>query len=314
LKVSVIIPVKNRAHLLKETLESIVNQSLKPYEVIIVDDHSEDDLQLVLSASQFNITYLKSNRKGPGAARNIGFEKASGDYIQFFDSDDLMTHNKLEIQAEILKKTNADIVYGPFVKASQIRNNRWHQEDVIMQFKPLRNKHSLFDSIAKGWCPITQSVMFTKELVKRTGGWREDIFTHEDLDFWFRVAMLDPVCVHTNETGVLYRQHGIQLTNEKSNIEFFTKNHIQVLKDWRKTVEKKSNFLSRQYIKAKIELAQRSLLENKIGKKSSHFNVLLFRILNKVERSITRSNWERMHGVCASPELFDNIVKKVYTH
>src|SRR4051794_41025426 len=117
-KVSVIIPVKNRASLLPETLDNILNQSLKPYEIIIINDHSEDDLREVQNRYKNDVTFIDSKGTGPGAARNTGYEISTGDYIQFFDSDDLVTIDKLEEQARLLSSTGSGMAYCPHFKAS----------------------------------------------------------------------------------------------------------------------------------------------------------------------------------------------------
>ncbi len=98
-KVSVIIPVYNRAHIIMNTLDSIINQSYKNIEVIIVDDCSSDSEQLrqVIENYHINIVYIRHRKNlHGGAARNTGIEASSGDYIAFLDSDDLWAPNKIE--------------------------------------------------------------------------------------------------------------------------------------------------------------------------------------------------------------------------
>jgi glycosyltransferase involved in cell wall biosynthesis len=112
--VSVIIPVKNRAELLRKTLDNLLAQSKKPEEIIVVDDHSTDGIQLVIFDYITDCIFLNNKGKGPGAARNLGLSVATGKYIQFFDSDDLMTKNKLEVQAKILLTSDNGAVYCPY--------------------------------------------------------------------------------------------------------------------------------------------------------------------------------------------------------
>src|SRR6478609_5991539 len=117
MKVTVIIPVKNRAHLLPVTLDNVLGQTLTPYEVIVVDDYSTDNIEAVIKRYSKEVIFTKSKGRGPGGGRNTGLEIATGNVIQFFDSDDLMTKNKLQVQSTVLHKRNVDFVYGPFVKA-----------------------------------------------------------------------------------------------------------------------------------------------------------------------------------------------------
>jgi glycosyltransferase involved in cell wall biosynthesis len=111
-KVSIIIPTYNRAHLILTTLESIRNQDYINWECLIVDDHSTDNSIAVISEfikkdNRFSLHIRPANRsKGANACRNYGFELSNGFYIQWFDSDDIMTQNHISslIKAIIVKK------------------------------------------------------------------------------------------------------------------------------------------------------------------------------------------------------------------
>ena len=180
MKISVIIPVKNRANLLAVTLSNILGQSLKPYEIIVVDDASTDNIKDVISHFESSVIFVRSFGNGPGAARNTGLGIATGEAIQFFDSDDLMTKNKLAVQALLLKERKGDFVYGPWVRASN-ENDAWKQLDVIMQYYPVP-KGLMKNHVLRGWCNITQSALFSHDLIKEVGLWREDFLTHEDYE------------------------------------------------------------------------------------------------------------------------------------
>jgi GT2 family glycosyltransferase len=142
--ISVIIPAYNRAGLIGETLRSLLNQTVQAKEVIIVDDGSQDgtaektleafenwkletgnwkndDGEQVSGNSTSNIPnptlkILRQANAGPGAARNRGLAEATGEFIHFFDSDDIAAPNKQEVQLRVLLDTGADIAYGPWVK------------------------------------------------------------------------------------------------------------------------------------------------------------------------------------------------------
>ncbi|MBC7451834.1 MAG: glycosyltransferase family 2 protein, partial [Cytophagales bacterium] len=184
MSISVIIPVKNRADLISDTLNSILNQSRPPHEIILVDDASTDTLKQVIEPYGERITYLKSRGQGPGAARNTGLAHARGEYIQFFDSDDIMSVNKLEVQASLLENnSDAGFVYGPYVAAREVEH-QWFASDVIMQYFPL-SQRPLQHMIAEGWCAITQSCLFDRKVIEKAGLWREDLMTHEDKEYWY---------------------------------------------------------------------------------------------------------------------------------
>ena len=110
--ISVVLPSYNRAHILPRAIESILGQTYKDIELIIVDDGSSDNTaEVVGSFSDSRIVYVRQENAGACAARNNGIAHARGDYIAFQDSDDIWHHDKLEKQLATLQNTGADIVF-----------------------------------------------------------------------------------------------------------------------------------------------------------------------------------------------------------
>lgn len=312
MNISVIIPIKNRAHLIGETLESIFSQTLPPSEVIVVDDGSEDDLVKGLGEYVSKVKLIKSDGSGPGAARNTGFRASCGKYIQFFDSDDLMSLNKLEVQSFALSNSKSQVAYGPYVVARKNDNSKWEQLDVIMQEKPLPSVNSFLDYTLRGWCSITQATLFKRKLLNQIGPWREDISTHEDLDFWIRVAQLEANPIHTPESLVVYRRHDHQLTSD-SNKAKYSSNNLSVLKSYTDLFNNTAvSFQTKFIMKSRILhlesfidksdlLAQRQIF----SRLDRDFIIYINRLRNKFERLFTNSNWERMHGISKTRMIDD---------
>lgn len=113
-KVSIIIPNYNRANLIGETLDSIVGQTYENWECIIVDDGSIDNsIEVISKYVEKDNRFLLFQRptdysKGANACRNIGMQKSKGDYIIFFDSDDLMMKNHVEAKLHFMTTQNLD--------------------------------------------------------------------------------------------------------------------------------------------------------------------------------------------------------------
>lgn len=108
-KISVIVPVYNLENYLDETIKSIVNQTFDDYEVIFVDDGSNDNsIKIIEKYPQ--ITLYKINHQGAGSARNFGFKKAKGDYILFLDGDDVFDKNYLSKMYQAAIEYQADLV------------------------------------------------------------------------------------------------------------------------------------------------------------------------------------------------------------
>lgn len=102
--VSVIIPTYNRAHLVSDAISSVLKQTYKNYEILVIDDGSTDETEHVIKHFNDKIRYIYQENKGAGAARNRGLKEAKGSYIAFLDSDDLWLDFKLELQVAIMVK------------------------------------------------------------------------------------------------------------------------------------------------------------------------------------------------------------------
>lgn len=106
---SIIIPVYNRAELLLKSLHSILSQNFQNFDVIIIDDGSKENIQLIIQDlldKHSNIKFFKQENKERGAARNYGIQLATGSYIVLFDSDDLMHPNHLQVLHSSIQKQN----------------------------------------------------------------------------------------------------------------------------------------------------------------------------------------------------------------
>lgn len=120
-KVSIIIPNYNRASLIGETIKSIKNQDYKDWECIIVDDHSTDNSieiieKYIFNDPRFRIYKRPFNRpKGANSCRNYGFEKSTGEFINWFDSDDLMATSHLSVLIEVIKGRDLHFAVGDSV-------------------------------------------------------------------------------------------------------------------------------------------------------------------------------------------------------
>jgi len=315
-KVSVIIPVKNRADLLRKTLDNLLRQSLPPHEIIVVDDHSTDNIRQVIFDYITEGIFLNNQGNGPGAARNLGLSVATGDYIQFFDSDDLMATNKLELQVKALEASGADMAYGPYVKAEETAEG-WLQKDVVMQWSAISTGLTLQDAILRGWNAITQACLFRREFLNRVPAWDEKLITHEDYLYLFRLSLENPRLIHVPEAGVLYRQHGAQSTDQETKNISRAKDRLQVLIEMRKELSsKESAWFSSMLFSGRLFQAYQFLKEagEDVRPFSGFVNAgdslcqQLYKIYNKQQRMKSGNAWEPMHGTSASPQHYKQIL------
>lgn len=111
--ISVVIPTYNRQNTIERCLDSVLNQTFPAYEIIVVDDGSNDrTLEIINQKYGKQVKIIKQNHKGAQAARNAGIKSATGEYIAFLDSDDEWVPNKLELQAQVLMKNPNAVVCG----------------------------------------------------------------------------------------------------------------------------------------------------------------------------------------------------------
>ena len=211
--ISVIIPNYNRGVLVAETIANMLGQSLPPYEVIVVDDGSTDDSREIIGAFGKKVTLLCQTNQGPGAARNHGLLAAKGDYIQFMDSDDLASLNKLEVQAAAMDKAEADVCYGPWIKLS-FDGHRVIPENHVLQTRPVPTSKTLLHWFLTDWSIVFQTCLFRREFLLDVGLYRTDMFLAEDLEYFTRILLKDPKIVFSEESLMLYRLHEINKLTE----------------------------------------------------------------------------------------------------
>lgn len=125
--ISVIIPTHNRVAYLEDCLKSLINQTYSNYEIIVINDNSKDNTELLLNnyTKNYNfIKYFNSNQTGGNAARNLGVEKANGNYIAFMDDDDFCEIDRLERQMKVVMDNNFKydfIISGYYILNNQLK-------------------------------------------------------------------------------------------------------------------------------------------------------------------------------------------------
>lgn len=318
--VSVIIPVFNRAGLLVQTLECLLAQTHKPHQIIVVDDGSSDHIWQVAEAYADRVLFLKNVGKGPGAARNRGLLEATGDYIQFFDSDDLMTRDKIELQVKALRETGADAAYGPYVMAVQEPDLSWRQTDVILQANAIGGGLNWQQALLRGWNIITQACMFRRTLVKSTPPWDGKLITHEDYWYLFEMSKLSLEAIHVPKGAVIYRQHANQSTNLNTNALSRTQDKLFVLQQIiRDSAYLRNDVTSKRFLRGRLYQTAHFLANN--GDTNPGLQSFLqypykldytwYRIHNKYQRWATGTDWEQMHGPDASPAAYQEIISRL---
>lgn len=223
-EISVIIPVYNRARLIGDTIQSLLAQTIPPLEIIVVDDGSTDETADVAERFGAPVKVLRKRRSGPSAARNLGFAESRGQYIHFFDSDDIAVPNKHAIQYKQLTETEADIACGPWVKG-RIEGKCFAAVNGVYQQRGLPRKN-LIRALLTDWSIVPQACLFKRSAVEKVGGFPEDLKTLEDQLFFLKCLLSSCRVVHTPGTLTLYRDNNTDKLSEGSDRK------IERCRDW----------------------------------------------------------------------------------
>lgn len=173
-KISVIMPVYNGEKYLEEAIGSILDQTYKPFEIILVDDGSDDKTAEIAAAYKKSLVYLYQDNAGIAPSRNLGIEKAKGDYISFLDADDLWIKEKLQIQKEKLEADpTMDIIFG------LVKN--FYSPDTDDEFKK-----SIKCPPEPSDGPIPGTMLIRRSTFLKVGPFSTDYKTGEFIDWYLR--------------------------------------------------------------------------------------------------------------------------------
>lgn len=198
--VSVIIPTYNRAAIVTEAIDSVLAQTFRDFELIVVDDGSTDDTRDRLIGYSERICLICQENHGVSHARNVGIRAAQGRYIALLDSDDLWLPKKLETQIAVME-AHADI---PLCHTEEI----WIRRGVRVNQMKKHQKHGgyIFPNCLP-FCVISpSSVMIHRALFDEVGDFDESLPACEDYDLWLRVTKTYPV--HFIETPMIVKRGG----------------------------------------------------------------------------------------------------------
>ena len=214
MKISVVIPSHNRKELLKRSINSVNNQTIKPFEIIVVDDGSFDGTEAMIKRNYDFIKFIKQKNKGVSAARNFGIKVSSGEWICFLDSDDEWKNDKLEKQI-IAAKSNPDY---KFFHSDEI----WVKNGKRINQKKKHKKYGgdIFDKCLD-MCRISpSSVLIDKTIFDDVGIFNENLVICEDYELWLRICNKYSVFFINEPLIIKYGGHQGQLSYSVDSIEY----------------------------------------------------------------------------------------------
>jgi len=221
--IDVVIPVYNGEKFIMQALESVVNQTLSPRRIIVIDDGSTDNTNQIVTeyikTSKIEIKIIKKENGGLSSARNRGVKESTSPFIAFLDADDTWEPNKLEEQLNIFITTeykNLGLVYCNYdlidtegekdLQSYKVPLNEKLQGNV---FKELLKSNKILSS--------GSGVLIKREVFEKTGVFDENLKFGEDWDMWLRIAKMYEVS-YSEKVLTHIRRHNRSMTSSKRKV------------------------------------------------------------------------------------------------
>jgi len=205
--VSIIIPTYNNSPIVCQAIDCSLSQTYRNLEIIVVDDGSTDDTEALLREKyQEKIRYIRQNNRGTGGARNTGIRNANGKYLQFLDADDLLDHDKINIQVSQLRNT-------PGRALSYCDYSSRDIDDMAVTYErisPRLQDEKPFNDIMLKWetgltipvhCFVFDAALFRENSI----AFDEKLQANEDWECWMNVFALEPKVVFVDRVLAYYR-------------------------------------------------------------------------------------------------------------
>lgn len=212
--VSTIIPVFNRPILVKEAIESVLAQTYRPIEVIVVDDGSTDNTLSVLSRlaeQNVELTILTQVNAGPGVARELGRQNARGEFIQYLDSDDLLMVDKFSLQVSVLNDHPSCVVAYGKTEATLIgeptKGLAMRQTGICFD--------AMFPAFLRSRWWGTSTPLYRASVLNSVGAWLP-LINEEDWEYDCRIASLGGKLAYVDEFVSNARRHDDHLSDQGS--------------------------------------------------------------------------------------------------
>lgn len=225
LEISVIIPTYNSASFLEESVTNVLQQGMRPLEILIVDDGSTDETAKVAQALPGSVRYIHQENSGPAAARNRGLELAQGNIIAFLDADDLWPEDKLERQTALLReRPEVEVVQG-FVQWMRLVDS----SDGQRRYRPLGEPYASFNLGA---------ALFRKSVFDRIGYLDATLHHSEDVDWYLRAREQGVSILVQESIALYYRIHESNISQDKEKRRSYFLQVIKMSLDRRKEMGK----------------------------------------------------------------------------
>ena len=315
--VSIIIPSYNAKPFLQETIKSVLNQTYKAIEIILVDDGSIDGTEKLFPLFEKNGIICRSQpNKGAAAARNLGLSIAKGDYIQFLDADDLLHPNKLEVQVNQMELQKADLSMTFWSNFSTTTEMAEPFKFRNLSFSSLQDGKDILRSFGmNNWFVVPIAWLTRRELLEKAGFWNEHISNNDDGEYFARVLFHASKVICIDEVLGYYRttvsSNSLSKLNSESKINSAFESYQLIEKLLQEDID--SNLMS--YPK-RLYYAQYKMIHDKFPVLSKRTAIAFDRL--KVDCFLTKEEiwpWLRLFGLRKGINYFkryNSLKKRVY--
>lgn len=257
--VSVVVPTFNRAHLLRDALDSVNAQDHRPLEIIVVDDGSVDDTASVVALwsrahAEVPVRYIRQENSGGNVARNRGIAEACGDFVAFLDSDDRWAPDKIKRQVARLSGNPALGAVYCGVLESVVETG----ETMPFDNRPWPEGRILKSLLVRDVTAPTSAWLVRRKVLDRAGGFDETLEARQDWDLWIRIAKETEIGAIKAPLAEL-RHHEGERTN--SNIDREIRSHRRILQKYAE---------DRKKCGVKVRLAALSAFHRRAGRVAAH--------------------------------------------
>lgn len=258
--VSVILPTFNRAHLLPEAIESVLGQTYRDLELIVVDDGSTDETASVLSRFPKSVRTVRQARGGPSRARNFGMEQARGEFIAFIDSDDLWKPEKLELQLKVLgADSRTGAVCCDMLERVGMRERPLSFFERIGFTGELTPRRMFFaNSVA------TPTLLARRSCLEAAGRFDSDLAGAEDYEYFFRLLRFTSIRA-ISRILVIRRLQDDALSRDRLQMALGTLATLERALQWFPELADPPGPVSRRFSRLRLDLGYARLLEGDMG-------------------------------------------------
>ena len=296
---SIITPLHNKEGYIVETIESVLTQSFRDWELIVVENGSTDQgPQLVRAIADPRVRLVVSEKKGPSVARNLGIQESLGEWIQFLDGDDLLLPDHLQKMVEAITSNTASTL----VSCDWLEGRELDLDTNARKYPPNKNPNKDYAASAIAYTPWVPNAAWVKrELLGEYPWWDEDfdsLLTAEDHVFWFKM-LLSAKPAYSPHLGAFYRVDAKNRRHNLSNIQnylrvvdFAFQKNIELLRKYNSRLNYfHRKMLLNSYLEQYLADCGNAELECQILKRISEFKPALFEAIQHRDMAVIASHF-----------------------